>query len=108
MPTAPQIDWHARATSVRPRLQAFIAGKYVDAVSGETFDNISPIDGRLIGKVAAGNQADIDAAVASARAAFDKGSWSKMAPARRKRVLIKLADLIRANAEDLGLLETLD
>ncbi|HEU4529826.1 MAG TPA: aldehyde dehydrogenase [Steroidobacteraceae bacterium] len=108
MATAPQIDWHARAKSAKPRLQAFIAGKYVDAASGETFDDISPIDGRLIGKVASGNQADIDAAVASARAAFNKGSWSAMAPARRKRVLLKLADLIRGNAQELGLLETLD
>ena len=108
MAPAPQIDWHSRAQSVRPRLQAFVAGRYVDAASGETFDNVSPIDGRLIGKVASGGPADIDAAVASARAVFNKGSWSKMPPARRKRVLLKFADLIRSNADELGLLETLD
>jgi acyl-CoA reductase-like NAD-dependent aldehyde dehydrogenase len=58
--------------------------------------------------VSAGDTRDIDAAVAAARAAFDAGSWSKQAPAARKKVLQKFAELILANLEELALLETLD
>jgi 4-guanidinobutyraldehyde dehydrogenase/NAD-dependent aldehyde dehydrogenase len=105
---APAISWHERAARIAPRTQAFINGRYVDAVSGATFDCRSPIDGRLLAKVAATDAADVDAAVASARSAFNKGSWSRMAPARRKRVLLKFAELIQEQAEELALLETLD
>jgi 4-guanidinobutyraldehyde dehydrogenase/NAD-dependent aldehyde dehydrogenase len=101
-------EWHTRASQVQPQGQAFINGKYVDAASGETFDNLSPLDGRKLGNVASTGKADVDAAVAAARAAFNKGSWSRMAPAKRKRVLLKLSELILKNAEELALLETLD
>ena len=74
MAAQPQISWHDRARDIRPRTQAFINGKYVDARSGETFDCVSPIDGRVIAKIASTDSADVDAAVASARAAFVKGS----------------------------------
>jgi 4-guanidinobutyraldehyde dehydrogenase / NAD-dependent aldehyde dehydrogenase len=104
----PAVSWHERAQRITPRTQAFINGRYVDAVSGATFDCLSPIDGRLLAKVAATDQADVDAAVASARAAFNKGSWSRLAPARRKRVLLRFAELIQSHAEELALLETLD
>ena len=105
---AAQISWHERAAKLRPRAQAFIDGRYVDALSGTTFDCLSPIDGRLLAKVASTDAADVDAAVASARAAFDKGSWSRMPPAQRKRVLLRFSELIRQHAEELALLETLD
>ena len=101
-------EWHDRAAAVKPRGQAFVNGKYVAAVSGETFDCLSPIDGRLLARVAATDKADVDAAVAAARASFNKGSWSRMAPAKRKRVLLKLSELILRNAQELALLETLD
>ena len=78
-------DWHALAAAIRPRAQAFINGRYLDAVSGETFDCLSPIDGRRLAKVAATDSADVDAAVAAARSAFNKGSWSRMAPAPQTR-----------------------
>ncbi|HSC08579.1 MAG TPA: aldehyde dehydrogenase [Steroidobacteraceae bacterium] len=104
----PAVSWHERAQRITPRTQAFINGRYVDAVSGATFDCLSPIDGRLLAKVAATDQADVDAAVASARAAFNKGSWSRLAPVRRKRVLLRFAELIQSHAEELALLETLD
>jgi 4-guanidinobutyraldehyde dehydrogenase/NAD-dependent aldehyde dehydrogenase len=101
-------DWHSLAAAVRPRSQAFINGRYLDAASGETFDCLSPIDGRSLAKVAATDAADVDAAVAAARAAFNNGSWSRMAPARRKRVLLRFSELILKHAEELALLETLD
>jgi 4-guanidinobutyraldehyde dehydrogenase/NAD-dependent aldehyde dehydrogenase len=105
---AASISWHQRAAKLTPRAQAFIGGRYVDAVSGATFDCRSPIDGRVLAKVASADDADIEAAVASARAAFGKGSWSRMPPAQRKRVLLKFSDLMRQNADELALLETLD
>ena len=105
---APAPNWHERAAQLQPVTQAFIGGRYVDALSGATFDNINPANGRVFSKVAAGDAPDIDAAVASARAAFDKGTWSDLAPAKRKRVLLKFAELILRHKEELALLETLD
>ena len=102
------IDWHARARTLSIRSQAFIDGAYVSAASGATFDCISPIDGRVIAKVAECGEEDVDRAVKSARAAFVKGTWSRMAPAKRKAVLLKFAELIRVHADELALLETLD
>jgi len=102
------ISWADRARAIQPRTQAFIGGRYVDAASGETFDNINPATGQLLNRVAAGDATDIDRAVAAARAAFQKGSWSNLAPAKRKRVLLKFADLILEHREELALLETLD
>ena len=67
----------------------------VDAASGRTFERISPIDGRVIAKIARGEAADVDAAVASARAAFERGDWRRTDPKERKRVLLRFAELIR-------------
>ena len=106
--TATTPDWHSLAAAVRPRAQAFINGRYLDAASGETFDCLSPIDGRRLARVAATDSADVDAAVAAARAAFNKGTWAHMAPSRRKRVLLRFAELILKHTDELALLETLD
>ena len=62
----------------------------------------------MLAKVAACEQADVDAAVKAARAAFDKGTWASMAPANRKRIMLKLAELMMKNRDELALLETLD
>ncbi len=67
----------------------FIDGRFVPAVSGATFDNINPATGRSLGAVAAGEARDIDRAVASARAAFRRGSWAQQEPKARKRVLLQ-------------------
>jgi acyl-CoA reductase-like NAD-dependent aldehyde dehydrogenase len=102
------VDWHARAGLVRPRSGVFIDGGFSDAQSGATFDCISPIDGRVLAQVAAGDTADIDAAVASGRRAFERGDWSRAAPKHRKQVLLRFAELLRTHGEELALLETLD
>jgi acyl-CoA reductase-like NAD-dependent aldehyde dehydrogenase len=102
------VSWHDRAKSLQLRTQAFIGGRYVDSVSGATFARVNPATGQPLARVAAGDTRDIDAAVAAARAAFDAGAWSKQAPAARKKVLQKFAELILANLEELALLETLD
>jgi acyl-CoA reductase-like NAD-dependent aldehyde dehydrogenase len=101
-------DWHALAQSARLDGRCVIDGQRRDAASGQTFVKTSPIDGRTLGPVARGREADIDAAVASARAAFDSGRWSRQAPAARKRVLQAFAEKVLAAKEELALLETLD
>jgi len=102
------IDWHARAKSVRLPNRPFIDGQYVDSVSEETFPCVYPGDGWLLTQVASCNEADVDKAVRSARKAFDDGVWSRMAPADRRRVLLRFSELILANREELALLETLN
>ena len=106
--TAQSISWHDRARMLEFRTQAFIEGRYLDAASGATFDCINPATGKLLARVAAGDEEDINRAVISARAAFRKGSWSMLAPAKRKKVLLRFAETIREHAEELALLETLD
>jgi len=105
-PTIP--TWRERAVDVRIDGRMVIDGKRVAAASGETFDCVSPIDGRTLGTVARGREADIDAAVKSARTAFDDRRWAGRPPAARKKVLQKFADKILAAKEELALLETLD
>src|SRR5581483_11337219 len=90
------------------RSRAFVDGEYVDAVSGETFDCVSPISGETVAQVAACDAADVDRAVKGARAAFESGAWSRRAPKQRKKVLLRLAALIEQHAEELALLETVD
>ncbi|HYG05177.1 MAG TPA: aldehyde dehydrogenase [Stenotrophomonas sp.] len=101
-------EWQALAAALQPQTHAFIDGRYVDAASGARFDCLSPIDGRLLGRVADGDAQDIDRAVAAARRSFDAGHWSRATPRQRKRVLQKLARLVEAHADELALLESLD
>ena len=102
------VDWQTLARTLAPRTEAFIDGKYVPAASGATFDCINPANGQVIAKVASCDAADVNAAVASARVAFEAGGWSRRAPAARKKVLLRFAELIRKHREELALLETSD
>ncbi len=106
IPTASSVT--EAAERLAPEGRAFIDGAYVDAISGETFDCVSPIDGSVIAQIAACDTADVDRAVKGARAAFASGAWSQASPARRKKVLQRLAALILNNADELALLETID
>jgi len=103
-----QIDWNARAQILAPDGRALIDGQRCNSLSGETFIKHSPVDGRSLGAVARGQAADIDLAVAAARKAFDRGDWSRRAPAERKQVLQRFANAILAAGEELALLETMD
>lgn len=85
-----------------------IDGKHVPASDGGRMDIISPIDGTVLTTTAAGTAADMEAAIASARAAFEDGRWSGQPPAARKKVLMKWADLIEANALELAVLGVRD
>jgi acyl-CoA reductase-like NAD-dependent aldehyde dehydrogenase len=88
--------------------RAFINGERTSAQSQQTFDCISPVDGRLLTQVARCAEADIEAAVSAARAAFEDKRWCGMSPAARKRVMIKFADQLLIHADELALMETLD
>jgi 4-guanidinobutyraldehyde dehydrogenase/NAD-dependent aldehyde dehydrogenase len=101
-------DWRERASTLHFRTAAFIDGKYRPAVSGETFDCVNPATGKAIAQVASCGKRDVEAAVASARRAFEDGHWSRMAPASRKKVLLRFSELIRKHREELALTETLD
>ncbi len=88
--------------------RAIVDGQEVGARSGRTFDNFSSRDGSKINAIPAFDAMDVDAAVKSARAAFEDGRWRNLAPKVKKRILHKLADLMTVHAENLALLESLD
>jgi phenylacetaldehyde dehydrogenase len=88
----------------RPML---INGKWVQAKSGKVFDVQDPATEMRLAQVAEGDKADIDAAVAAARAALD-GPWGRMSPSARGRLIHKIGDLILENLDELAQLESLD
>ncbi|PCI52708.1 MAG: aldehyde dehydrogenase PuuC [Alphaproteobacteria bacterium] len=108
MTTKTQSDWQEIANRVELKTKAFIDGGWVEAISGETFETINPATGEVIANIASCDQADVDQAVISARAAFNEGRWSRLHPKERGKILIRLADLIEQHADELAVLETLD
>ncbi|AZO22662.1 aldehyde dehydrogenase [Mesorhizobium sp. M1E.F.Ca.ET.045.02.1.1] len=86
----------------------FINGKYCGTERGETFATLNPATGKELAQVCSGDEADINKAVAAARASFESGSWSRQTPRDRKKTLLRFADLIERNIEELALIETLD
>jgi 4-(gamma-glutamylamino)butanal dehydrogenase len=101
-------DWHAAARTVQPRSDAFVDGAFVPAASGERFATVNPATGEVLAKVASCGAEDVDRAVAAARRAFADGRWSRRSPADRKGVLLRLAELVRENADELALLDSID
>ncbi len=101
-------DWKSFAASIAPRTQAFIGGKQVSAASGASFATLNPATGAALANVAACDSEDVDRAVKVARAVFESGVWSRMAPAERKKRLVRFADLIDAHRDELAVLESLD
>ncbi|CAN7663460.1 aldehyde dehydrogenase family protein [Rhizobium sp. LjRoot254] len=100
--------WQSALDAATLNGRMFINGGFEDAADGTTFVRIRPMDGKPGGTFARGKAVDIDRAVAAARAAFESGVWRKKDPAEKKRILLKWADLIRENREELALLETID
>ncbi len=90
------------------RTRLWIGSEWADAEDGGRFATVNPATDEVIAEVAEGRAADIDRAVRSARAAFTDSTWRRMNPHKRSRLLWKLADLVEANADELGLLETQD
>src|SRR3989304_5122406 len=91
---------------VRPG-KLFIGGKWVDAASGRTFPTTNPATGATLAQLAGAGAADVGAAVAAARNAFEEGPWPAMAAADRQRLLLRIADAVEAKVEELAALETL-
>ena len=86
----------------------WIDGQSVPAKSGQTFSRESPAHGVKVGEYPLAGADDVDAAVAAARRAFDNGSWPHQSGADRAKVLLRTAELIRSNQDELGLIETLE
>jgi gamma-glutamyl-gamma-aminobutyraldehyde dehydrogenase len=87
---------------------AFMGGDWQAASSGETFDCFSPSTGEVVAQVAACNEKEVGRAVAAARSSFEAGDWARAAPADRKAILLRLADLMEKHHDELAVLETLD
>lgn len=103
MPAATEIS--------RPKVRQtklLINGEWVSSQSNKTFEDVDPATGDVIAHVAEGGAADIDAAVKAARKAFEEGPWPKMSARQRGVLLLKLADLVEQNTNELAALEVLD
>ena len=85
-----------------------IDGKLVAAASGKSFPVYNPATGTVVANVAEGDAEDVDRAVKAARRAFDDGSWSRMRPAERAKLMWKLGDLIDQHLDELAEIESLD
>jgi acyl-CoA reductase-like NAD-dependent aldehyde dehydrogenase len=108
VPDKSRQDWTSLAGEIEIESRAFIDGAYRDALSGATRETINPANGQKLADVANCGVADADRAVAVARAVFERGTWANMAPADRKMVLVRWAELIADNADEIALLECLD
>jgi acyl-CoA reductase-like NAD-dependent aldehyde dehydrogenase len=102
------MHWHELARGVHWNVQPFIGGKYLASASEDTVDNINPANETVLCSIPAGSAADIDRAVRVAREAFDSGCWSDLPPLKRGEILMRLADLIVANKNQLALLDSLE
>lgn len=85
-----------------------IDGKWVNALSGKTFNTINPATGKVITHIAEGDRQDVDLAAKAARRAFEEGPWPKMDARDRGKILYKIAELIEKNLEELAVVETTD
>ena len=85
-----------------------INNEWVKSLAGKTIPTIDPATGDTLANIQASQAADIDAGVKAARAAFTSGEWAAMTPSARGKLLIKMAELIEANIDELAELETLD
>jgi gamma-glutamyl-gamma-aminobutyraldehyde dehydrogenase len=100
--------WQQRAARQTFSDKALIDGRQVAASSGATFDSINPATRQLLARVAACGEVEVELAVRSARRAFNEGPWARMAPVERKRVMLRLSELVLAHREELALLDSLN
>ena len=103
----------ASAQAARPAFlggkakRLLIDGQWVEAASGKTFTSTNPSTGEVLASLAEADAVDVDRAVAAARRAFE-GPWSKVKPFDRQELLLKLADLVERNFDELALIDSLD
>ena len=101
-------QWQSQAQSLSLSGHAWINGQAHHALSGETFAAINPATEQTLAQVSSCDSADVDVAVKAARNAFQRGYWSRAAPAERKRVLLTLADLLEQHFDEFALIDSLD
>ena len=89
-------------------LRHYIDGEFVDSIDGDTFDVLDPVTNEPYMKAASGKSADIDRAVAAAKAAFESGEWSQALPRQRSRVLHRIADIMETRGDQLAAMECFD
>ena len=91
------------ASIVKPRVtQLLIDGKFVNSVSGKTFETLNPSTEEPLAQIQEADQRDVDIAVKAARKAFDHGTWRRADHLVRRNVLLKLADNIEKNIVELA------
>jgi gamma-glutamyl-gamma-aminobutyraldehyde dehydrogenase/4-guanidinobutyraldehyde dehydrogenase/NAD-dependent aldehyde dehydrogenase len=100
-------DWHAAAAGLQLPRGMLIDGETVKSSKGAGFDVVSPRDGSVVTSLQVADTADLDRAVAAARKAFDSGVWRNRKPAERKKVLLRLAELIDRDRAQLALMDSL-
>ncbi len=100
--------WKETASQLRFNNLAYIDGEFSASSSGQQFSNISPRDNRELCAIAACDEVDVDRAVQAARQSFESGVWRDLAPKQRKQCLLKLAQLMAENSDELALLDSLD
>ncbi|WP_193071631.1 5-carboxymethyl-2-hydroxymuconate semialdehyde dehydrogenase [Brevibacterium sp. FME37] len=98
----------AAPANLPEKIRHYINGEFVDSIDGDEFDVINPVTNEPYIKAASGKKADIDAAVASAKWAFDEGPWPTMLPRERARVLNKIADIAETRSQELAEMESFD
>ncbi|XP_027359183.1 aldehyde dehydrogenase family 2 member C4-like [Abrus precatorius] len=86
----------------------FINGEFVDSVSGKTFETVDPRTEEVMAEIAEATEEDVDIAVKAAREAFDFGPWPRMTGAERAKIMLKWAELIEQNIEEIAALDTID
>ncbi|WP_110588457.1 5-carboxymethyl-2-hydroxymuconate semialdehyde dehydrogenase [Microbacterium suaedae] len=90
------------------RIRHYIGGEFVDSIDGDTFEVLDPVTNRTYIHASAGKKADVDAAVAAAKEAFDSGPWPRMLPRERSRVLHRIADIVESRDQQLAEMESFD
>ncbi|MDN5834223.1 MAG: 5-carboxymethyl-2-hydroxymuconate semialdehyde dehydrogenase [Brevibacterium sp.] len=98
----------AAPANLPEKIRHYINGEFVDSIDGDEFDVINPVTNETYIRAASGKKADIDAAVASAKQAFDEGPWPTMLPRERARVLNKIADIAETRSQELAEMESFD
>lgn len=108
MSTLTHEDWINLAATVRHPSQAFVGGRFVESLSGKSYENRNPATGELLATVDLSDEADVDRAVRVARETFESGVWSRVGVQARKEAILKFADLLDEHAAELALLDSRD
>lgn len=106
--TRTHAEWQQAAAELQFDGRPFINGERTDASSGQTIEKRNPATGKVLSNIHAGNEADVDRAVAAARAAYESGEWSRAGASFRRERLLELARLIEARSDEFALYDTLD